>query len=264
MRAFVGTDLEGVAGVVSFTDQTYADAKYYERAKKLLTAEVNAAIEGLLEAGVEETLVMDGHGPGGILFEDLHPRAKLLHGRPLAPRARLQRVIAGYDICLMIGQHAMAGVMTSNQGHTQSSRTIDYIMLNGRKIGEIAQFALYYGALGLPLVFLSGEEAACEEATNLIPAIGTVAVQVGLGRTSAISLSAAQARNRIREGVQAAVERHRTEPIPPLVWEGPYVLEKRFFFTDIADAVASQPGAERVDSRTVRFRGDDILSIVYR
>lgn len=264
MRILMGTDLEGVAGVVSFTDQTYADARHYEAAKKLLTAEVNAAVEGALERGVDDVLVMDGHGPGGISFEDLHPRARLLHGRPLPPKERLAPILAQYDACVMIGQHAMAGVVTGNQSHTQSSRTIDFIQLNGQRIGEIAQFALYYGGLGLPLIFVSGEEAACEEAEELIPGITTVSVQKGLSRSAAISLSAHEARHRIREGIGLAITRHLETPLAPLHWDGPYVLEKRFFYTDVADASASSPGAERVDGQTVRFRGDNILDIIYR
>ena len=264
MRILMGTDLEGVAGVVSFTEQSYADARYYDRAKRLLTGEVNAAVEGLLVAGVEDVLVMDGHGPGGIWFEDLHPAARLLHGRPLAPRERTAPILSQYDACAMIGQHAMAGVLTSNQGHTQSSRTIDSIKLNGKRIGEIAQFALYYGGLGVPLIFLSGEQDACQEVEELIPGIVTVSVQQGLGRGSAISLSAPEAHRRIGEGIQRAIKRQQQDPIPPLRWDGPYVLEKRFFHTDVADRASAQPGAERVDSQTVRFRSENILDIIYR
>jgi D-amino peptidase len=264
MKVYMGTDLEGVAGVVSFAEQSYPDGRYHDAAKKLLTAEVNAAIEGLLAAGVEEVLVSDGHGPGAIWFEDLHPAARLLHGRPLAPRAVRDPIVAGYDACVMIGQHAMAGVATGNQSHTQSSRTIDRYTLNGHSIGEIAQFALYHGALGLPLIFVSGDEAACHEVEELIPGITTVAVKVGLSRGSAISLSAVEARHRIREGIQQAVERQRQDPLPPLRWEGPFVLEKRFFFTHVADAAAGQPGVERVDGQTVRYYGDDILELIYR
>jgi D-amino peptidase len=264
MKVYMGTDLEGVAGVVSFAEQSYPDGRYHDAAKKLLTAEVNAAIEGLLAAAVEEVLVSDGHGPGAIWFEDLHPAARLLHGRPLAPRAMRDPIVAGYDACVMIGQHAMAGVATGNQSHTQSSRTIDCYTLNGHPIGEIAQFALYHGALGLPLIFLSGDEAACHEVEELIPGITTVAVKRGLSRGSAISLSAVEARRRIREGIQRAVERQRQDPLPPLRWEGPFVLEKRFFFTHVADAAAGQPGVERVDGQTVRYYGDDILELIYR
>lgn len=264
MKVFMVTDMEGVAGITSFTQQSYPDGKYYEQAKKLETAEVNAAVEGLLDAGVEDILVWDGHGAGGISFEDLHPAAKLLHGRPSPPWSRLTEVIRRYDVVTIVGQHAMAGVVTGNQNHTQSSQTIDYYKLNGKPIGEIGQIALYFGAYGIPLIYLSGEIDACKEVEDLVPGIVTSAVKEGLGRGAAISLSAQAARQRIRADIRAAVEQQRATPLPPVVWSGPYVLEKRYFHTDVADAAASQPGVERVDSQTVRLRSDDIRDIIYR
>ena len=266
------TDMEGVAGVVSFADQSFPDGRYYDAGKKLVTGEVNAAVDGLLDAGVEEVLVWDGHGAGGIDFDTLHPAALLLHGRPSPPWSRLQEVIGRYDAFVIVGQHAMAGVVTSNQNHTQNSRTVDAYRLNGKPIGEIGQLALYMGGLGLPLLFLSGEQDACREAEELVPGITTAAVKEGLGRGSAISLSAQAARQRIREGIAAAVTQHRqnrsrsgpSAAIAPLVWPGPYELEKRFFHTDTADAEMNKAGAERVDAQRVRFRSDNILDIVYR
>ncbi|MGA1195594.1 MAG: M55 family metallopeptidase [Candidatus Latescibacterota bacterium] len=263
-KVVVGTDIEGVAGVVSFEDQSRNTGRYHDLAKRLATAEVNAAVDGLLDAGVEDILVIDGHGPGGLWFEDIHEAAQLLHGRPGAPRSVRDPIFAQYDACVMIGQHAMAGVATSNQNHTQSSTHIDYYKLNGKLIGEIAQFGLYNGALGLPLIFLSGEEAACQEAEDLIPNIVTTCVKKGLSRNAAISLSAQASRKKIRAGIKKAVENHRQNPIPPLEWPGPYTLEKRFLFTDIADAAANQPDAERIDGQTIRFQSDDIRKIIYR
>jgi len=263
MKVLIMTDLEGVAGVVSFEDHTSPGSRYYEAAKKLLTAEVNAAIDGLIQSGVEEVLVIDGHGAGGIQFEDLHPAARLFHGRPWAPWASLTQIFKTYDACMMIGQHAMAGVPTSNMNHTQNSRAIDYYQLNGRKIGEIAQFALFCGALGVPMIFLSGEEDACREAQAFIPEIVTASVKQGLSRGSAISLAAPEAHRRINSGVKQAVEHQRNSPIPPLVWEGPYVLEIRYFSTSEADARAAQPGVERVDPQTVRFYGKSIIDIIF-
>jgi len=261
---FMVTDLEGVAGVVSFAEQSYPDGRYYDAAKRLATAEINAAVEGLLEADIEDILIWDGHGAGGLVFEELHPAAKLLHGRPMPPWSRLEAVICRYEAVVMIGQHAMAGTLTGNQNHTQNSRTVDYYKLNGKPIGETAQIALYFGALGLPLIFLSGDADACREAEALVPGIGTATVKEGLGRGAAISLSAVAARQLIRQGITQAVGRQVTDPIPPLVWPGPYVLEKRFFHTDVADAAAAQPGAERIDSQIVRFRGNDVREIIYR
>ena len=263
MKVYVGTDLEGVAGVVSFEAQAYATGKYYEAARRLQTAEINAAVEAMVEAGAEDILVCDGHGPGAVLFEELRAPAKLLHGRPLAPRQARDEIIAAYDVCMMLGQHAMAGVPDGNLNHTQNSRTTEYIKLNGTCIGEIAQFALCHGALGLPLIFLSGDEAACREAEQLNPDVTTVSVKQGLGRNSAISLSAEEARRRIRAGVKQAIESHQRSPVAPLVWPGPYVLERRFFHTDSADAAAATPGAQRVDARTVCWRGEDIREIIY-
>lgn len=263
MKVYVGTDLEGVAGVVTFYTQTSPGGSGYTQAMKLLTAEINAAVEGMLEEGVDDVLVCDGHGPGAVSFEMLHPAAKLLHGRPLAPRALRDEIVQTYDVCVMIGQHAMAGCQRGDMNHTQSSKSIDYYRLNGNPIGEIAQFALYQGALGLPLIYLSGDEEACREAEQLVSGITTTAVKQSLSRNSAISLSAEESRRRIREGMRAAIRAQRENPLPPLVWEPPFTLEKRFFHTDTADA-AEGGGAERIDGQTVRYTANEIRSIVYR
>lgn len=264
MKVLMMTDIEGCAGVVSFEMDSYPTGKYYEAAKKLLTAEVNAAVHGLVEAGVEEVLVLDMHGPGGIAFEDLKAPAKVMHGRPLGPRAVRDEVMKEYDTAVIVGQHAMAGTSDGDLAHTQSSKAIDGIRLNGKNIGEIAQFALDVGAMGIPVILLTGDEAACREAEEFIPGITTVAVKRGIGRNSAISLSAEESRRRIRAGAKAAVLKHRRKPVKPLVWKGPFVLEKRFFHTDVADQCAGAPDIERVDSQTVRIKGDDIRKIVYR
>ena len=263
MKVIIGTDLEGVAGVVSFENQAYANAKYYEQAKKLLTAEINAAVDGLIESGVEDILVVDGHGPGAVSFEDLHPEAKLLHGRPFPPLDVKRELIKEFDVCMMLGQHAMAGTKLGTLNHTQSSSSIDYYKLNGEPIGEIAQYALEKGALGLPMIFLCGDDAACEEAAALIPGITTTSVKRGVGRNSAISVSAKEAHRLIRESVAAAVKKHNETPLQPLTIPGPYVLEKRFFHTHVADTMEGHPMAERVDSQTIRYKSDDILDLVY-
>jgi D-amino peptidase len=262
-NCFVLTDIEGTAGVTSFEDDASRSGRYYDHCRRLATAEVNAAVEGLLDAGAEDVLVCDGHGHGGLWFEDLHPDARLLHGRPVTIE-QLFKPLADYAACMIVGQHAMAGVPTSNMNHSQNSQTIDWIKLNGKPIGEIAQFALYAGSFGVPLIALTGERDACEEAKALVPGITTVEVKQGLGRGAAISLSAAEARRRIREGAHAAVQKHRADPVEPLAWDPPFVLEKRFFHTHSADAGEAQPGCERVDGQTVRFRGRAIRDVIYR
>ena len=263
MKVVICTDIEGVAGVVDFPTQAYGDGKYYEEAKKLLTAEVNAAVDALVEEGIDDIIVNDGHGPGGIHFPSLHPAAKLAHGRPMAPRYIRNEIFREYDVTMMIGQHAMMGVQDANLNHTQNSRIIEWYKLNGRLIGEIAQWSLASGALGLPMIFLSGDEAACREAEELIPGITTAAVKKGLSRSYAISLSQVESHRRIREGVRQAIQKQRTNPLPPLHFSGPYVLEKRFLFSNDIDRTEMNPMYERIDERTVRLKSDDILKIIY-
>lgn len=82
MKVYILSDLEGTAGVINFSDYGEPGARYYELAKSLVTAEVNAVVEGALDAGADEVLVLDGHGHGAINPLELHPFAKLLAGRP--------------------------------------------------------------------------------------------------------------------------------------------------------------------------------------
>ncbi len=263
MKILVCTDIEGVSGVVSFTEQADASGKYYEQAKKLLTAEINAAVEGMLEEKIEEIMVIDGHGAGGIVFEDLHPGAKLFHGRPWAWAIFCDELVKTFDAAIMIGQHAMAGAQRGNLNHTQDSRSIEYYKLNGKPIGEIAQFALMCGAYNVPMIFLSGDDVACRETQDLIPGITAAAVKIGMSRTSAISYPPTEAHRRIREGIKVAIRQHRKKPIPPLQWKGPYVLEKKFFHTGNVDHYAKNPMARIIDPQILQLHSENILDIIY-
>ena len=61
MRILISADIEGISGVMS-PEQTSPGSGEYERARLLMTREVNAAVEGALEGGATEIWVADGHG----------------------------------------------------------------------------------------------------------------------------------------------------------------------------------------------------------
>ena len=82
MRILISADIEGISGVMS-PEQTSPGSGEYERARLLMTREVNAAVEGALEGGATEIWVADGHGQyNNILLEELHPGACLVSGKP--------------------------------------------------------------------------------------------------------------------------------------------------------------------------------------
>ncbi len=264
MKAYIFTDIEGVAGVVSFDLHSRPDAKYYEQAKLLLTAEVNVACQALIESGVTDIVVNDGHGPGAIVYEKLHSSAMLIHGRPTAPTPKwiFNQYTTDSDFVMMVGQHAMAGTPDGNLSHTQCSRTIEYYKLNGELIGEIAQIAYSAGHYNIPLIFLSGDLAAAREAKQLLPDIVTAEVKYGLGRNCALSVPIAESHKRISSKVTEAIEKFKAGKFSPLTQSGPYEIEIRYFSTDAAD-MKEACGYERIDPQTVQKRSDNIMDVIF-
>ncbi len=226
MKIYVMTDLECVAGVVSHPEyclsgpvNKYGRAeggRYYEHARELATMEVNAAVDGLIEGGASEILVCDGHGPGGLNASLIHPEARILIGKGKSHPLRLD---GSFDAAIMIGQHSQAHTDGGHLAHS-GSFSRDEWSVNGRTIGEIGLFMIECSYFEVPLVMLSGDLAACQEALQLTPSIETVAVIEGQKRGStkgmgtqkaldlnvaAIHVSPIKAREMIRQGARSAV-----------------------------------------------------------
>ena len=239
MKVYVMTDLECVAGVVSNPEycQSGPDNKYgrkeggryYEHARELATMEVNAAVDGLLEGGATEILVCDGHGPGGLNASLIHPQARVLIGKG---RAQPLELDSSFAAAIMIGQHAQAHTDGGHLCHSGSFYR-DAWLINGQEIGEIGLFMLMCSYFEVPMVMISGDVAACEEARLLTPSIETVAVIEGQKRGStkgigtqraidlnvpAIHVSPIKSREMIKQGARSclsrvsSVERFRVDP----------------------------------------------------
>jgi len=104
------TDLEGVAGVTEFEDRV-TDTPYRSAVRqlmhRLLTGEVNAAVDGLFRAGVTEVIVNDGHGSGcSFDLEELDPRMHVVHAPDLS--TWLPLLDERCDATAPVGAHAMA------------------------------------------------------------------------------------------------------------------------------------------------------------
>jgi len=233
MKIYVMTDLEGVAGVMNFADWCHPDGRYYEKAKELLTLEVNAAVEGFFAAGADEVIVADGHGHGGLDPLLLDDRAQLLRGWPSGWPLLLDET---YDAVAWVGQHAKAGTEYAHLAHTQSFEYVD-LAVNGVSIGEFGQLALCASELGVRSILLSGDRAACLEARALVPGIETAEVKRGTtpGRgdglpteaymrrnLSAVHRHPRAARRAIRRSAEQALRRMQSESFGLLDLEPPY------------------------------------------
>ena len=160
---------------------------------------------------------------------------------------------------MFVGQHAMNNVADGNLAHTYSSRDIDEMRLNGVPIGEFGLRTYLAGHFGIPVVMITGDEAACREAQALVPDIVAVAVKEGISRNMALSLSPSKARAMIREGaIEALTKGREVQPLPPP--PPPYCLEIRYLRAESAERSA-KAGARRVDLTTVAIESDDFLDI---
>jgi len=258
MKLYILTDLEGVAGV--FDWQTYAEStsRYYEESRILLTEEVNAAIEGAMEGGVDDILVWAGHGGGtSIKFEILNPMAKLIGGSGTKYPCGLD---SSFDMLFLIGNHSMEGTPNANLNHTFSSKHIQGMKLNGKLIGEIGMIAAMAGWFNVPTVFISGDEAACNEAKKIMPKIITAPVKKGLGLFSAISLHPIKARELIREKAREATNKYKT--IKPFKVKPPYTLEVEFRTTEGVTWRLGRKGIEKVNEKTIRVKSNDFIELL--
>ncbi len=256
MRIYISADMEGVSGVVHFAQTSIKDeAEEYGRARKWMTAEVNAAIEGALAAGATEVVVNDAHGSmRNILLEELNPVAQLVTGSP-KPLAMMQGIDEGFDVAFFIGYHALAGSAHGTLNHTWTGR-VHGVVLNGRPVGELGLNAALAGHFGVPVVLVTGDQTLVQEAQAILGDIETVAVKQAYGMRAARCLAPSRARELIKEAANRAVQKGGT----PFVPSAPVTFSVCFQQTVHAEMAELVPGSHRVDTRTVEFTHDDMLT----
>lgn len=225
LKVMIQVDFEGVTGVVNF-DEIYPGHPHFERNTRILTNEINAAVEGAVAAGATTIVVRDGHA-GNINVDPLllDKRAMLTRGRlPGTPHTMVLGIDSTFDALLFIGAHARAGVENGTLSHTMSLKVLDF-RINDRPLFEAAYNSLYAGKFGVPVVFLSGDDAACREAIENFGNIDTVVTKYSFGRTCATSKSPEVVYDQIRKGVERSLLNLERGCIFKM--ESPYRMEVR-------------------------------------
>jgi D-amino peptidase len=247
--------MEGISGVVT-GDHTSSSHKEYERFRKLMTAEANAAIEGALAGGADQIVVNDSHGGmANILIEELNPAAELISGSP-KPFAMMQGIGSEVDAVFFVGYHAASGTSAAVLAHTWSGHVVE-LCLNGQIVGETGLNAALAGAYDAPVVLVTGDRAVTEEAHTLFGEIETVTVKDGVMWSAARCLHPEVAHKHIRQAAQRALRL----AVPPFVVPPPITLQIVFQRAIHADMAALIPDSQRVDGRTVEWTGEDMPSV---
>jgi len=257
LRIFISVDMEGIWGVVH-GDQTSAQGHDYGTARKWMAEDVNAVIEGLLDAGASEIVVNDSHGSmRNILAGDLHPKATLISGSP-KPLSMMQGIDASFDACIFIGYHARAGTAAATLDHTISGSTIRSIQINGREQPELGINAAIAGYYKVPVIMLSGDAETCSQAKSILgDELTTVAVKEATGRYAAKLLPRDEARSRLKAGAKEALLKR--EKIAPFRLSAPFQFELEFHNSGQAEMPSLVPRVKRTGARSVAFSADDFI-----
>jgi len=257
LKVFISVDMEGISGIVH-SDQTTSGTAEYAAGRKWMAQDVNAAVEGALEAGATEVVINDSHGSmRNIDPDDLDPRAILISGSP-KPLSMMQGIGASFSACILIGYHAKAGTEDAILDHTISSSVVRAIRVNGVEIPELGLNAAIAGYYGVPVILVSGDTAVCRQAGEILGQdVVTVAVKEAYGRLAAKLVPMGEARRLIKAGVKEALGKlGRAKPFkiaPPCRFELEYHVSAQ------ADMGAMIPGAKRIDARTLAFAADDYI-----
>jgi len=255
MKVYIHTDLEGVSGLDEEEQRQFEKTDIYRQSCEKLMHDVNASIAGAFDGGADEVVVMDGHA--GIqrlnfILEMLDKRAVY---DPRDERRWWGMLDESYDATLFVGAHAMAGTINGFLDHTQSSTSIQNFYVNGRKFGELGIWATLAGGFGVPMVMVSGDEAACAEARAFFHPIETAAIKQGVGRNKAIAHPVEEAHARIREAAGNSIALvGQAKPFRPIL---PMEVKVEYMKSSFCDEAAARPGMERLNARTVRMVVED-------
>ncbi|GCD92803.1 M55 family metallopeptidase [Embleya hyalina] len=258
-RVLISADMEGATGTVLPADVRAGNPRY-ERFRRLLTGDVNAAVAGFLDGGADEVIVNDAHcGMDNVLLEELDPRAVLIVGRN-KPLGMLQGLELDVDALAFIGYHTGAGE-AGVLAHTYLSHSVLGVRVDGRAVDEGSFNALVAAEAGVPVVLVTGDDLTCAAAGRYAPGCRTVTVKTALSRHAAICRTPAATAADIRREAAAApaspVDRGRARPAPHVVEvdvDSPYLAER----------ASAMGGVDVVGPRTVRLAAPDAREALRR
>ncbi|MBI4429806.1 MAG: M55 family metallopeptidase [Ignavibacteriales bacterium] len=257
LRVFISVDMEGITGLVS-SDQVGRGGSDYQMARGWMTEEANSAILGALDAGATDVIVNDSHGDmRNLILAELNAAATLITGSP-KPLSMMQGIDETFDAVLFIGYHPREGTTDGVLDHTISGGTVDFIRINGVEMPELGINALVAGNFNVPVVFISGDKAVCDQAKALLgDQIVTVAVKEGIGKRAAKSLPLKKAHDLIRSQVKTALEKRKD--MRPYKLKGPYKFEVGYRRSSQADNASVIPGVQRLNAKTLQIESKDVI-----
>lgn len=203
-KVYISADIEGIASLVNI-EETMISGKEYNYFRQIMTDEVNAAINGAYKAGAKSVIVRDAHGKNNSIIPDkLDNRALLIRGNS-SSIGMMSGIDSTFDAAIFIGYHAKADTWKGLCSHTLIPH-LQNVSINDKSIPESILNALIAGEAGVPVIFISGDKATCEQTKTFLANIYSFETKTGLDRELGICKHPKIVCDGISRGVQSALE----------------------------------------------------------
>lgn len=273
MKVLISADMEGTCGVVSWVHvmppevvggSEPTSTVEYEMARRRMTREVNAAIEGALAGGAEEVIVNESHdGMRNLIPEELHPDCRFINGSEKEFSMMQGINLDGIGAVFLTGYHAKAGTPSAPLAHTWTGWLND-VRFDGRSTGEFGINAAVAGHFGVPVALVTGDDKAVAQTRGLLgEEVVGVAVKEGYSTFAALNLHPLKAQAAIRDGATEAVRRASTGRLAPFTLPAGCRIELEFDHQARADQASYVPTVERCGERAVTFSYADGVQFIH-
>jgi D-amino peptidase len=257
-KVLISVDMEGIAGVVS-PEQLGTAGFEYGRFREFMTLEALAAVSAAKEAGATEIIVTDAHGNGqNLLFERFPADVRIIRSWP-RPLMMMQGIDSSFAAAIFIGYHSATTNPAGVRAHTISSANLAAVELNGVAMPESGINAAIAGYFGVPVVMISGDDAAVAEAQALLGPIEGAVVKRAISFHSAMTMTPEASQALIREKVRAGLAKRAS--LRPYVQRAPVRLDVTFKSYTPAEMLTYLPNVTRTTSHGIRFTGRDMIEV---
>lgn len=258
MKIYISVDIEGITGVSSWEEATLGNSEHIQAAQQM-TSETVAACEAALEMGATEIVIKDAHDSArNIDITKLPRQATIIRGWTECPESMMAGIDHTFDAAIFIGYHAAGGSNGNPLSHTMNVSKARYIKINDELVSEFTINAYIASSYEVPLVFLSGDEKICQEATQLIPDAETVAVKRGLGGAT-FNIHPLMAIESIKSGVKKGLKKIENCKLIPL---RKHTVEIKFSNHKDAYRAKFYPGVSLVEDYVVQYQAENIQEMI--
>jgi D-amino peptidase len=252
-KVFISADMEGISGI-SASDQLSAAGAEYNRSRRMMADDVNAAIRGARRGGASEIIVNDSHGSmRNLRLEDLDPQVRLI-SHSFKKSGMMEGLDESFDAVIFIGYHAKAGHPSGVFAHTGSGVVRD-VRVDGRSVGEGGLNTMVAAFYGVPVVLVTGDDVAVQQVAEIARQARTVAVKRAINPRAVELRPFKEVHGEIEE---KAFEGVRGAKRFPAQRAAVYRVEVQFQDVAIPEVAQNLPTMERPSPDTIAFSSDSL------